>query len=305
MSESTKRRHGLLLVPDCDSPADLPAVFVEYPPRPTDPTHTPEASLHLSAASKLGTGHHSFVYNAEWEVPRSWFVQPSVCDDCALEMLLKMLRRTNPDVAVNGSLSLEQQIAVLLKFPSENPDETCPFEIFEMHDYEEEHQKYHSGPITIIPVDVAWSAHGCFYQCAHLPPFTDSCASRKAKGGPVAISQPTKFKVTVAAKLSIEHDDQLQVEAVNYQHFPAYFFQHWSGYNLVPPLQDPTPCAPIVPQFYGYYLPVREEGEKYKYLSPILLVENCGQQIEVETMSFDDRSAHVSFTFGADTHEHF
>ncbi|KAF9005777.1 hypothetical protein BDZ89DRAFT_966341, partial [Hymenopellis radicata] len=52
-----------------------------------------------------------------------------------------------------------------------------------------------------------------------------------------------------------------------------------------PPSHDPTPCGPIVPQFYGYYLPVRGGGEKDEYLCPIPLLENCGQQIEGHSMT--------------------
>ncbi|EIM91731.1 uncharacterized protein STEHIDRAFT_41053, partial [Stereum hirsutum FP-91666 SS1] len=93
----------------------------------------------------------------------------------------------------------------------------------------------------------------------------------------------------------IQHDDHLAHEAQNYQKFDDILFEHWTGYNVVPPLHDPTPVGAVVPQFYGYYEAVDEKGKKIKadkrgrYLSPILLLEDCGKPIVVENLSIDDR----------------
>ncbi|KAL1725805.1 hypothetical protein EV714DRAFT_220637, partial [Schizophyllum commune] len=84
-----------------------------------------------------------------------------------------------------------------------------------------------------------------------------------------------------------QNDDHLPHEAANYQQFPDWFFQHWSGYNVVKPLLDPTPCGALVPNFYGYYVP--ESPEAPSYLSPILLLEYCGVPIEPEKLSIDDK----------------
>ncbi len=85
----------------------------------------------------------------------------------------------------------------------------------------------------------------------------------------------------------------LRVRAENYQRFPKHFFQHWSGYNVVPPIHDPTPARAIVPQFFGYYVPEEvpkgEAGAEAPFLSPIILIEDCGVAIDVEKLSLDDK----------------
>ncbi|KAL1723131.1 hypothetical protein EV715DRAFT_191272, partial [Schizophyllum commune] len=104
-----------------------------------------------------------------------------------------------------------------------------------------------------------------------------------------------------------QNDDHLPHEAANYQQFPDWFFQHWSGYNVVKPLLDPTPCGALVPNFYGYYVPESPEAPSVPgysstaedpklpyspepaYLSPILLLEHCGVPIEPEKLSIDDK----------------
>ncbi|PBK62155.1 hypothetical protein ARMSODRAFT_838638, partial [Armillaria solidipes] len=94
----------------------------------------------------------------------------------------------------------------------------------------------------------------------------------------------------------IKHDDHLKQEAKNYQKFLAHFFQHWNGYNIVPPLHDPTPIGAVVPQFYGYYMPEKGDGDQ-GYLSPILLLEDCGTPIDVEALDIDDRQECASMLF--------
>ncbi|KAG2070566.1 hypothetical protein BDR04DRAFT_1142719 [Suillus decipiens] len=43
------------------------------------------------------------------------------------------------------------------------------------------------------------------------------------------------------------HDLHLAQEAENYQSFPDHFFQHWTGYNIVPPIHDPVPVGALCP----------------------------------------------------------
>ncbi|EGN98333.1 hypothetical protein SERLA73DRAFT_36963, partial [Serpula lacrymans var. lacrymans S7.3] len=97
----------------------------------------------------------------------------------------------------------------------------------------------------------------------------------------------------------------LQNEARIYNAFPEHLMEHWSGLNLVTPLQNPVPVGAVVPRFYGYYYPVDEnniEGEdrgaadRMKCASrrwgrsPILLLEECGTPIEPHAFGPDDRS---------------
>lgn len=155
-----------------------------------------------------------------------------------------------------------------------------------------EHRAEYDGPLRRIEIpESRWSTIlDPSHTCAHK--------SAQSKSEP----HPATFKVRVTAKLSIQHDDHLAHEAQNYQKFADILFEHWTGYNVVPPLHDPTPVGAVVPQFYGYYEAVNEKGEKIKadkrgrYLSPILLLEDCGKPIVVEKLSIDDRYV-LSFLF--------
>lgn len=87
-------------------------------------------------------------------------------------------------------------------------------------------------------------------------------------------------KVTVVAKTAFPqsgHRTLLHNEAKIFGSFPRHFSEEWCGYNMVPPLSWPVPVGPIVPKFYGYYLPT---GEDRNILSPILLMEECGTPVE-------------------------
>ena len=54
--------------------------------------------------------------------------------------------------------------------------------------------------------------------------------------------------------------------------------QEWCGLNVIRGLLNPVPVGPVVPKFYGYYVP--DDRGKHKGLSPILLTEDCGQCVD-------------------------
>lgn len=74
-------------------------------------------------------------------------------------------------------------------------------------------------------------------------------------------------------------------------------------------MHTPTPAEAVVPQFYGYDVPTLEEEEiddrplgldrngqisgkgsiKKKYLSPMLLLEDCGNPIDIDKLSGDKK----------------
>lgn len=144
------------------------------------------------------------------------------------------------------------------------------------------------GPLCIVATTVAWRIPGVTAPCKHMEqsniasPILDlSCLVPTAK-------------VRVAAKLSKPGDDHLANEAANYQRFPDHLFKHWSGYYLQQRhhFHDPVPCGAVVPQFYGHYLPEITSSERHtgRYLSPIVLIEDCGQEIaDPSKMDQDDR----------------
>jgi len=87
-------------------------------------------------------------------------------------------------------------------------------------------------------------------------------------------------KVTVVAKTAFprsEHRAPFRNEAKIFGSFQKHLSEEWCGYNMVSPLSWPIPVGPVVPKFYGYYMPIGEMKEK---LSPIMLMEECGTPVD-------------------------
>lgn len=248
---------------------DSKAIFAKFPKKPEPPLSTPEAHLYLSSKRIIGRGHHSAVYSAEWEIPRTWLpsFRPRVCERCASLALLEKLKKDMPDVEVDETEYVGKQISTFLNELARRSAATGF-----LHEDTSKTKMRCRGPVRQIDIDVQWQGPGTY--CKH-----ETCRRNK-----------TTFRTLVSAKLSIKRDDHLKQEAKNYQKFPAHFFKHWNGYNIVPPLHDPTPIGAVVPQFYGYYVPEKGDGDQ-GYLSPILLLEDCGTPIDVEALDIDDRFA--------------
>lgn len=100
-----------------------------------------------------------------------------------------------------------------------------------------------------------------------------------------------------------EARSRLQHEAGIYNGFPSYMCEEYCGYHLLTRMmQSPVPSVRVVPNFYGYYVPVkktksleREQGGKERILwpwegrSPILLTEDCGWPVHVHKLDVDER----------------
>jgi hypothetical protein len=78
---------------------------------------------------------------------------------------------------------------------------------------------------------------------------------------PLTADSPTG-EVTVAAKVAFRVSsarELLDNEAKIYDAFPEHLMEHWCGLNLVAPIKEPVPVGPVVPRFYGYYIPVKDD----------------------------------------------
>lgn len=88
--------------------------------------------------------------------------------------------------------------------------------------------------------------------------------------------------VIVAAKLhdgGYEAKNHLKNEGMVYSQLPESLMQDYCGYATFPHkgnpscCRNPVPLGPVVPKFYGYYVPEGQSG------SPILLLEHCGKSL--------------------------
>jgi hypothetical protein len=97
--------------------------------------------------------------------------------------------------------------------------------------------------------------------------------------------QKDRVRFQATAKLSKQGDDHLPIESTNYECFPGHWYERWTGLNFMKPLHDPMPCGPLVPQYYGYYVPEGGKARGRAYQSPIMIIEDCGKQVVLDQMS--------------------
>ncbi|RDB22951.1 hypothetical protein Hypma_009907 [Hypsizygus marmoreus] len=330
VKEETGGLLGYLIKPTGDvlGPIQPPIFAVHDPPprrlvdviRPGDPEPTKaeglgngpieEAHLYISPAHSIGEGNHSVVYQAEWELPRSaLFPPPSndpvMCEKCVEADVKRVLIEADGENGEKMEARWREKSAKLSKV-LEVGRPARSFSIIEQEDFENgitkaedgdprvfvadpgkmEYRLEFEGPVRPIRTAVAWQ-DPLHPTCEHITP-------------PPPV--PPTVKVRVVAKLSIQGDGHLEQEATNYQDFDRHMFEHWSGLNVMPPMHDPFPVGALVPQFYGYYVPEEEEdvemGEgddtastkERGYLSPILLMEDCGRPVQVSDLSIDEKN---------------
>jgi hypothetical protein len=253
------QREGYLPDPECNT---SPAIMVFPPLRPPPPESVPEAHLYLSPTHQVGTGNHSVVYHAEWELPRSLLVDDILCQKCVEEKVAEELDK------LKTSDSKEWEAKEVSKSVSRGVLHTRTL-----------------IPLKKIFPQVSWQN---LERGPHCPHIQESTRDEKV---------PPTVKLNVAAKLSRPYDAHLGREANNYQSFSAHLFEHWSGYNIIQPLHDPVPVGAVLPQFYGYYVPEKNLDDDSPYLSAILLMENCGIPIDPESLDQDDQNKCASLLY--------
>lgn len=102
---------------------------------------------------------------------------------------------------------------------------------------------------------------------------------------------PLRFRVV--AKIAGVHTYMhkfVNNEGSSYVSMPSYLSEHWSGYHIVPPIRLPQPATAVIPKTFGHFVPDVTYGELSNgrkitmddspRLSPMILMENCGTEIE-------------------------
>lgn len=314
-------------------------ILVKVPPRPDRP-RVPEAHLYIKPTNKIAIGHHSFVYQAELEVPRWLIVDDQLCRQCVLENLEfepepskdgtqendasehsdnnEMDVDEEPDAGAPTKTEADKK-AEAKKFMDYRPQVAGPIILNDDEGYAERYKRKkkkkkkkkakskgkgkavdsetvpdsdsddeedenfvygeYSGPPIYATTTAKWQNSDLGPFCEHL-----------GKHGGKALAIPPTAKVSVVAKLSLLGDPHLQREAVTYQTFPSHLSEHWSGYNLIRPMNEPAPLRAVVPQFYGYYTSDDVKlSDNRTWLSPILLMENCGEPVNPNRLPIDER----------------
>lgn len=290
------KMEGFMIRPGPDVPDGPiePPIFVITPPTPVLRT-VEEAHLYLSVHHQAGVGNHSYVYYAEWELPRSLLAPGILCQKCIDEDIdrilkeqdgpdgskkeerwktksgeLKHVRVTDPGIVFNECFSKEADGSGTSK---NGPG--LSIRTYTMKEATDEVSRTYEGPVRPIKTTVRHQNLENAPYCHHYAQYPSS-------------NHPLTAKFKVVAKLSKRYDLHLKNEATNYQAFPEHLSQHWSGFNIVYPVHDPVPVSAVVPQFYGYYVPDISTAVGETYLSPILLMEDCGKPIEPSELNIDD-----------------
>jgi hypothetical protein len=326
------QREGYRNTRDPTTSGPVSPMVVAFPPLcPPPPESVPEAHLYLSPAYHVGTGNHSVVYNAEWELPRSMLVKDILCQQCMRNKVAKKLKEMerrgeyhSDEVTTGGKpegdfqripeqwsqsasardhksakvttatkqLSAITSDIILGELVSEGKggdngtgEEKRPV-IYTIEPTQILHTVTYEGPVVKVFPEVHWQNPERGPYCSHIQEL-QGCEK-----------VPPTAKASVVAKLSKQHDPHLAREAENYQSFPTHLFEHWSGYNIIPPLHDPVPVGAVIPQFYGYYVPEENQGDgSSPYLSPILLLENCGIPIDPTLLNRDEQQECASLLY--------
>lgn len=235
-------------------------------PLPEDYAVTKEAHLYITPRHKIGSGHHSFVYQVELELPRSLLVNSKPCAKCSFNNIgNRFLNKgeSEEDDQVKRDAEFAAKIHYSNIFKNGQPFSA-----------EDENDSHYKGLVYTKWMDAPY--------CEHLDD---------------GVPRPPTTKVSVTAKLTIpddryeSHSRHLRDEAKSYQEFPRHFYEHWTGYNVIPPIMDPVPVGAVVPQFYGYYIPDESNGPKRdgQFMSPILLLEHCGIQVDTTKLPLEAR----------------
>ncbi|KAK7032438.1 hypothetical protein VNI00_012996 [Paramarasmius palmivorus] len=100
LSQTPSTENVLYIYPSTtEGPTHTPLIRIIVPARPPRPLCTPEAHLFLSEHKQKGQGHHSLVYEAEWEIPRNLFPSedPKICYACVEAKAKEIWMNQNPN----------------------------------------------------------------------------------------------------------------------------------------------------------------------------------------------------------------
>ncbi|KAL5483372.1 hypothetical protein ACEPAI_8603 [Sanghuangporus weigelae] len=250
----------------------------------------PVAHLYITPRRRIGRGHHSFVYQVELELPRNMLVQPKVCYECTKEVqrVMKSFLEQNPQEGRHFAVKAKRvsNNELLKNIPTIRPTDDLAMQQNYSQLFKEGRPFVESDREDPLFELMKYAYH------QDRPPFCEHLER--------GIPAPPSQRVSVIAKLSLPDDEDVDIhghvqhlrsEAENYQRFPSHLFEHWNGYNVLQPMHDPTPVGAVVPQFYGFYVPDKDSDpiRNGEYMSPILLLEHCGVQVDPTELSMDDR----------------
>ncbi|KAJ7579277.1 hypothetical protein C8J56DRAFT_796605, partial [Mycena floridula] len=274
--EKLKNRPSTLLFCAAKIGHGPPALQVPAPPPPPPVLQIPEAHMYISPTHFAGEGNHSFAYNVELELPRSIFLEQEICPKCVFKDIGNMVTAEGKAFWTKfESHIVRRAVDCEMVMPGFEDAEPGTRPVVEIYPAIEKTRQTYKGPARFYDVPVHWQDP---YNAVGGP----CCEHLEQKRAHV----PMTHKFKVVAKLSKEGDHHLEREAKNYQAFPDHFFRHYSGYNIMKAINAPFPIGPLVPQFYGYYKPEPSE----KYMSPVLLIEDCGVPIIVDDLNIDQKT---------------
>ncbi|KAK7676084.1 hypothetical protein QCA50_020955 [Cerrena zonata] len=136
--------------------------------------------------------------------------------------------------------------------------------------------------------EVGTGHHSVVYASPlQLPSPLTTYNSASARPGTVRVMAKVAIQDVSARKL-------LNNEGEIYNSFPQHFSEEYCGFHiLTPEMRTLVPSVAVTPKFFGYYIP-SDGGDTaltptWEQRSPILLIEDCGEQISIGDMTPEDR----------------
>ncbi|KAI0704178.1 hypothetical protein C8T65DRAFT_709147 [Cerioporus squamosus] len=151
--------------------------------------------------------------------------------------------------------------------------------------------------LHLHPINRFGSGHHSFVYRAPLtlpPPL-----SARSRTGQCTVAAKLAYRRCTAHRL-------LNNEAEVYNAFPKHTQEEYCGFNFVPPCHRyPVPVGAVVPKFFGFYVPVsnshpddvfhadcsEDDPCSIDRMSPILLMEECGQPVGPEKFTADQSAS--------------
>ena len=125
--------------------------------------------------------------------------------------------------------------------------------------------------------------HSSVYRAELVPPEPLTTNGRSRNGAVTVIAKLGFSAGSARALLCNEAGILNTLSSKRHRHLQ----QEWCGFNMVRDVQALVPVGPVVPKFYGYYVPDRSNQDLG--LSPILLTEDCGIPVDNQTLNVDTR----------------
>ncbi|KAF9233299.1 hypothetical protein BU15DRAFT_80237 [Melanogaster broomeanus] len=271
-----------------------PSIEVPLPPYHRRLAKVEDGHLYISPIAKIGSGNHSVVYKAEWELPRDLLMEPRFCEVSMKERTLeeiqrlkdsgrwdKLLRaagwgpkgltgppRTQAEIDKEGAGDppilekdgevIEREITCIVS-PDLSASDILQFldrnKIWnQIKEKSDEYRFKAADPGTSTSAGAFHSSLTIEFKRVNEEEAPTNADSIVLRVNPPLTYQNPSRPETLCAPHLPQLSDILREKRRTIRSSPSTF-SRTIMVNIVPPVHDPVPVHALVPQFDGYYTP--------------------------------------------------